>query len=188
MLPEQIKNFRVLVNLKDGVTVLLRPMIQEDEARLVELFAPTSEEDLRYIRDKVKDPSVIKGWCEGLDYSKVLPLLAMVKDRVVGLSTLHFRSGPRRHLGEVRIFLVKDFRRRGLGSKMINTLIELARRQDLHILVAEIVADQTKVIKSFQNLGFVLRSTFEDYFMLPDGDLRDVAFLMYCLRPKMDEF
>ncbi|MCK4977144.1 MAG: GNAT family N-acetyltransferase [Anaerolineales bacterium] len=188
MLPDQIKNYRDIVTLKDGVNVLLRPMTLEDEERLVELFAPISEEDLRYVRNNVKDPAVIKGWCEDLDYTRVLPLLALVKDRVVGEATLHFRTGPKRHLGEVRIFLAKDFRRRGLGSKMLNKLIELARKQDLYTLVAEIVADQSKVIKAFQNLGFELRCTYDDYFILPDGDTRDVAILMFRLRPTVDEF
>jgi L-amino acid N-acyltransferase YncA len=188
MLPEQIKNYRDIVTLKDGVNVLLRPMTPEDEKSLVELFTPISEEDLRYLRDNVKDPAVINGWCENLDYTQVLPLLALVKDRVVGEATLHFRSGPKRHLGEVRIFLSKDFRRRGLGTKMLNKLIELARKQDLHTLIAEIVADQSKVIKAFQNIGFGLRCTYDDYFMLPDGDTRDVSILMYCLRPTVDEF
>ena len=188
MLPDQIKNYRDVATLKDGVNVLLRPMTAEDKQGLVDLFAPISEEDLRYLRDNVKDPTLVESWCDSLDYSRVLPLLALVKDRVVGEATLHFRSGPKRHLGEVRIFLAKDFRRRGLGTRMLNKLIELARKQDLHILVAEIVADQSKVIKAFQNLGFELRCTFEDYFMLPDGDTRDVAVLMLCLRPTVDEF
>ncbi len=188
MLPDQIKNYRDVVTLKDGVNVLLRPMTAEDEQGLIDLFSPISEEDLRFLRDNVRDPAVILDWCENLDYTRVLPLLALVKDRVVGEATLHFRSGPKRHLGEVRIFLAKDFRRRGLGSKMLNKLIELARKQDLYMLIAEIVADQSKVIKAFQNLGFELRCTFEDYFMLPDGDTRDVAVLMVCLRPTVDEF
>ncbi|HLA96854.1 MAG TPA: GNAT family N-acetyltransferase [Anaerolineales bacterium] len=188
MLPDQLKKFRDIVTLKDGVNVLLRPMTPEDEEQLLGLFSPISEEDLRYLRDNVKDPQVVRSWCQNLDYSRVLPLLALVKDRVVGQASLHFRSGPKRHLGEVRIFLAKDFRRRGLGSRMLSTLIELARRQGLHTLVAEIVADQSKVVKAFQNLGFVLRCTFEDYFMLPDGDTRDVAILLHCLRPKVDEF
>ena len=188
MLPDQIKNYRDIVTLKDGVSVLLRPMTPEDEGRLVELFAPISEEDLRYVRHNVKDPAVIKGWCEDLDYARVLPLLAVVKDRVVGEATLHFRAGPKRHLGEVRIFLAKDFRRRGLGTKMLNKLIELARKQDLYTLIAEIVADQSKVIKAFQNTGFELRCSYDDYFMLPDGDIRDVAILMLRLRPTVDEF
>jgi L-amino acid N-acyltransferase YncA len=188
MLPDQIKNFRDVITLKDGVNVLLRPMTADDQPQLVDLFAPISEEDARYLRNDVKDAAVIQSWCEELDYARVLPLLALVKDRVVGEATLHFRAGPKRHLGEVRIYLAKDFRRRGLGSKMLNKLIDLARKQDLYTLVAEIVADQSKVIKAFQNLGFELRCVYADYFMLPDGDTRDVAILMYGLRPDIDEF
>jgi len=183
-----IENYRNVVTLKDGVRVLLRPMTAVDEQQLVNLFAPISNEDLRYLRDNVRDPAVVQGWCQTIDYSRVLPLVALVNERIVGEATLHFRHGPKRHVGELRIFMAKDFRRRGLGSKMLETLIELARKQDLHILAAEIVADQSKVIKAFKNLGFELCVVCEDYFMLPDGDTRDVAMLMMPLRPSIDEF
>jgi L-amino acid N-acyltransferase YncA len=188
MLPEQVKTYREIVTLKDGANVLLRPMTPDDERGLVDLFSMVSDEDLRYLRDNVRDPAVIRDWCQTLDYSKVLPLLALVKDRVVGEATLHFRKGPRRHIGEVRIYLAKDFRQRGLGTKMLKTQIELARKQNLSILVAEIVTEHPRVIKAFQNLGFVLRCTFEDFFMLPDGDLRDTVFLTLALRPKTYDF
>jgi len=188
MLPEQIKIYREIVTLKDGANVLLRTMTSEDGKALIDMFAPVSDGDIRYLRDNVRDPAVIQGWCSRLDYSKVLPLLAVVKDRIVGQVTLHFRKGPRRHIGEVRIYLAVDFRQRGLGTKMLKTVIELARKQDLHILVAEIVTDQPQVIKAFQNLGFILRCTFEDFFMFPDGDLRDSVFLTLPLKPKSFEF
>ena len=183
-----IENYRNVVTLKGGVRALLRPMTAVDEQELINLFAPTSNEDLRYLRDNVRDPDVVRGWCETLDYSRVLPLVALVNERIVGEATLHFRDGPKRHVGELRIFMAKDYRRRGLGTKMLETLIDLARKQDLHILVAEIVADQSKVIKAFKNLGFKLCVVCEDYFMLPDGDTRDVAMLMLPLRTSLDEF
>lgn len=188
MYPEQIKNFREMLTLKDGVSVLIRPATPDDEQRLVDLFAPVSDADFRYLRDNVRDRAVIESWFESLDYSRVLPLLALFKDRVVGQATLHFRHGPERHIGEVRIFLAKDFRQRGLGTRMLNTLIDLARRKDLDLLLAEVVADQSRVIKAFQKLGFELRCTFEDYFMLPDGDTRDVAMLFLRLKRKTDVF
>jgi L-amino acid N-acyltransferase YncA len=163
-------------------------MTAEDEKGVIDMFAPVSDVDMRYLRDNVRDPAIIQGWCQRLDYTKVLPLLAIVKDRVVGEVTLHFRKGPRRHIGEVRIYLAVDFRQRGLGTKMLKTIIDLARKQDLHILVAEIVSEQPQVIKAFQNLGFILRCTFDDFFMLPDGDLRDSVFLTLPLKPKGFEF
>lgn len=188
MLTEQIKTYREYLNLKDGVGILLRPMTAEDCGRMKELFAPVSEEDVRYLQDNVRDPALIEKWCTNLDYSRVVPLLALFKERVVGEITLHFGKGPQRHIGQVRIFLAKDFRKRGLGTRMIIKTIDLARRLGLHFLVAEVVADQASVIKAFQNLGFKHQCTIEDYFMLPDGETRDVAVLFLSLRRKTDEF
>ncbi len=188
MLSEQIKAYREIITLKDGANVHLRLMTEEDETALNDLFAPVIDDDLRFLRDDVRNPDVIKHWCTTLDYAKLLPVLALIKDRIVGQATLQIGKGPRRHIGEIRIYLAVDFRKRGLGTRMLKALIELARKQDLQILIAEIVIEQTMVIKAFQNLGFEMRCTFEDFFMLPDGELRDSVFLTLPLRPKAYEF
>jgi len=188
MLPEQIKHFREMATLKDGTYILLRPMVPEDQERLLEFYTAVSDDDIRYFRHHVKDPAVIRHWCEHLDYSKILPILAVVKDHIVGSGTLHFGEGPKRHIGEVRLFFAKDYRKRGLGTKMIRVLIDLARKQGLGALLVEIVADQTKVVKAFEKAGFHPNCILEDYFMFPDGDLCDVVVMTMPLRMKTDEF
>ena len=188
MLPEQIKNFREMATLKDGAYILVRPMNAEDQQRLMDFYSAVSPDDLRYFRHYVKDPSVIKDWCEHLDYSKVLPVLAFAKDRIVGSASLHFGEGPKRHIAEVRLFLAKDYRKRGLGMKMIRVLIDLARKQGLNMLTAEVMAEQTKVVKAFESLGFKSQAMLDDYFIFPDGETRDVVLMTFCLRSKTDEF
>jgi len=188
MLPEQIKNFREMVTLKDGTYVLVRPMSPDDENLLNDFYASISDDDMRYFRHYVKDPGIVHEWTEHLDYSKVLPILAIVKDRAVGSASLHFGDGPKRHIGEVRLFLAKDFRKRGLGMKMIKALIDMARKQGLSILLAEVIAEQTKVVKAFEALGFKSEAVLDDYFLFPDGDSRDVVIMTMTLRTKIDEF
>ncbi len=188
MLTKQIENYRKIVTLTDGVTVHLRPMVSSDLEQLVGLFGHISREDARYFREDVADQAVIAHWCETLDYARVLPVLAVANGRAVGDASLHFGKGPSRHLAEVRIFLSRDFRRRGLGSRLIEAIIELARKQDVHILSIQLVADQSTEIKAFQKLGFELCCMLEDYFMLPEGDTRDLAVLLLHLKPKVDEF
>ncbi|MBI4770181.1 MAG: GNAT family N-acetyltransferase [Chloroflexi bacterium] len=188
MTPEQVKIYRNLVTLKDGAQVLLRPMLADDAEALIQLFGAASDEDTRYLRDDIRDPAVVRGWCRSLDYRRVLPLMAMAGERAVGQASLHFGQGPEGHIARVRIFLAKDFRGRGLGLRMVNTLVELARKHNLQILVAEIVTDQAKVIRAFMGLGFKVCCTLEDYFMLRDGETRDVEILMLRLRPPEHEF
>ena len=119
----------------------------------------------------------------GVDFwhTAAIPVLALVKDHVVGSASLHFYEGPKRHIGEVRLFLAKDFRKRGLGMKMIKALIDLARKQGLGILQAEVIAEQTKVVKAFEALGFKSQAVLDDYFLFPDGDSRDVVFMTMLL-------
>ena len=54
--------------------------------------------------------------------------------------------------------------------------------------MAEVLAEQTKVVKAFETLGFKSQATLDDYFLFPDGDTRDVVFMTMSLRAKTDEF
>ena len=188
MVAEHISTHRHLINLKDGVRVLLRPLTKDDGDRLVALFAPVTAEDAKYVRDAVTDPAVVRGWVDELDYARVLPLVAVVQERIVGDVTLHFGAGPGRHIGELRIFLAKDYRRRGLGTAMLRSVVDLARKSGLQMVVAYVVADQTRVIKAFESIGFVAQCRYEDFFMFPDGETTDVVILTMRLVPREEEF
>jgi L-amino acid N-acyltransferase YncA len=180
--------FRQLITLSDGARVLLRPLSAEDRQGLIELYKPISTEDLRYMRHDVTDSSLVGKWVDDLDYDKVFPLVAVVNDRVVGNATLHFNEGPARHRAEVRIYLAKEIRRRGVGSRMLQALIDLAKRRNIYMIEARILNDQATVIRAFQNLGFLRKCLLDDYFILPDGELRDVAHLILRLRESGEEF
>ena len=72
--------------------------------------------------------------------------------------------------------------------KMIRALIDLARKNNLSILYGEVVADMSKVVRAFEQLGFKPQATLEDFFMFPDGDCGDTVLMTMLLRPKTDEF
>ncbi len=140
------------------------------------------------MHSNVRDREMVAGWVDHLDYKKILPLVAVVNGRIVGDATLRFHVGPERHIGDVRIFIAKEFRRRGLGSALLRGLIDLGRKCGLRQLVAEVLASQDKTINAFEQLGFELRATFPDYFMNPDGETHDVKVLILNLVPKREEF
>ena len=71
---------------------------------------------------------------------------------------------------------------------MLQALIEIGRNQGLHLLIAEIVRDQARVIKAFEELGFTRQCTLSDYFMLPNGSTHDVALMVLTLVEHRGEF
>jgi len=188
MITKQELVYRQLVTLPDGARVLLRPLAHDDRQALIDLFAPISTDDLRYVRHKVNDPQLVGKWVDELDYDRVLPLVAVIGDRIVGNATLHFNPGPARHRAEVRIYLAKEIRRRGVGSRMLQALVDLAKRRNIYLIEAQILNDQTSVIKAFQKLGFELKTVLDDYFILPDGEMRDIALLILRLRDSGGDF
>jgi len=180
--------FRQVVTLRDGARILLRPLTKEDRQALLDFFIPITYAERRYMRHNVNDAELVSSWADEVDYEKIFPLIALVGERIVGNATLQFFPGPGRHRAEVRIFLAKDFKRRGLGTKMIQSLIDVARKRSLYIMEVQIVSDHVEVIKAMLKAGFQIVCTMEDYFMLPDGELRDVVHLIYQLRTVEDEF
>ena len=182
------ETYRHVINLRDGARVLLRPAVAADVEGLIQMYSQASPEDLRTLRDNVSDPDVIRYWVENLDYSRVLPILAVVNNQIVGNATLHRKGGPDRHVGEVRIYLAKDYRGRGLGTEMIKTLIDLARKEGLHQLRAEVFASSPKVVRAFEGLGFERRCVLEDYFMLADSQTEDIVLMLMRLLKRVDEF
>lgn len=185
---ETATKYRNFIRLDDGRTLLLRPLQKTDGKKLADMFAYASPEDVKYLKDDVTNRDLVASWVDNLDYGRVFPLVSVLDDRIVGEVSLHFHTGPTRHLGTVRIFLARDFRGQGLGTMMLRELIPIARKAGLQELVAEIATDQADVIKAFQRLGFKLESQLRDHFMTSDGVTHDVAILMLPLTTRRDEF
>jgi RimJ/RimL family protein N-acetyltransferase len=185
---DRIAIYRNLITLRDGTRVLLRALNADDGDRLQSMFATISDDDAEAMRDNVKDPSTIQKWVDELDYNRVIPLVAVVNDEIVGDATLHLGRGPYRHKAEVRIFLSKPYRQRGLGTAMLKALIDIAKRMELRLLTVEVTANSTSVIRAFRGLGFQMQTTLPDYFMMRDGETLDVALMILPLVRTVTEF
>ncbi len=93
----------------------------------------------------------------------MIPILAELDDRIIGDATLHVRTTDQPlNIGEVRIVIDKDFRRRGLGTRLAKEIYYLALSRKMNRLVAEVVEDQYAVIKTFEVLGFRKKKVLEN--------------------------
>lgn len=185
---EPVVSFRQLVTLNNGARALLRPLIREDNENLIDLFARHPDEELKFFHSDVRDRALVTCWTRDLDYARVLPLVAEVDGLLVGDTILRFQSGPERHIALVSIFISKEFRRLGLGTAMLRTLIDLARKSGVAQLQAEIPSSHVKPISAFKELGFQHQATFPDHFLAPDGESHDMDVLILALNRKHEEF
>jgi L-amino acid N-acyltransferase YncA len=175
--------------LISGDMVTFRLLEKEDELLLRDFFSRIPERESDTLRDDVRDPSTISDWIKFLDYSRILPLVAVTEstERFAAVATLHFMRGVHRHIADVRIVVGKDFRKLGMGSAMIKELIELGTRESLHYLRAEILTENQLAIKAFRQLGFEAKCTLEGYFLTRKGEARDVLLMLKRLRVDLEE-
>ncbi len=165
--------------LKDGTRVSLRPLVKQDRDKLLDFFRGLDEKELSFLRTDVRDPAVIDHWVDNIDYQKVFPLVAEAEGRIVGDATLHMRKvGWKRHLGNVRVVVAKDYQNRGLGTLLINEIVELGGELGLEKLLAEIHLQATTALAAFKKAGFSVKAVFEDLVKDPAGKSSDLVVLV----------
>ncbi len=183
-----LNKYQKEAQLKDGTKVLLRPMVPEDQDALYEFFKEVPREEARYLRDDVKSSIVVEKWAKNLDYEKTLPILAVKDGIIIADTTLNRRrSGWKWHLGTVRIFVHKDYRKVGLGHLMIEELADIAYKLRLEKLIVEIPVLNIPKINAFTKAGFYRAALISN--MVKDRENRpvDVVVMMKDIKPAHDE-
>jgi ribosomal protein S18 acetylase RimI-like enzyme len=164
--------------LEDGTQVTARPMVKEDRDKLAEFFKRIPDQELRVLKDDVTGGTVIDQWAQSLDYDRVLPLVVEIGGRIIADATLHRRrQGWRRHLGGVRVVVDPKFRHRGLASRLLAELAEVATREGLMRLYVELPADDKPAIELFRARGFKEVARFGDYILDRKGRYHDLVVL-----------
>ncbi len=172
--------YRKFITLKNGQRIMFRFLNHQDRENLLKLFLEAPDEDTRFLKQDVKNPKLINSWIDNINYQKVLPLVAvkMEDNTIVADATLHRGKHASKHIGEIRIFVSRPYRNQGLGSLMLDELINLAKLENLVILKAEVITDHKGVLKAFKSKGFELKCILDDFFLRKDGMTHDVALLV----------
>lgn len=174
LLSEYPKKFR----LKDNLEVTLRQMIKEDEAGLLEFFRTLPETDRMYLRDDVSKPETVKKWVENLNYERVFPVLAFHGNRIIGDATLHREQfGWKKQVGEIRIVVAPDYRRKGVGAILAREIYYIALKLGIKKLMAEMMADQHNAIKVFDKLGFIQEAVLSEHVVDSKGKAHDLVIM-----------
>lgn len=150
-----IATYPQTISLEDGTPVTLRPLLKTDEAALLEYFGSLPPEDRLCLKEDVTDPKVIENWIYELDYDAVLSIIALHNGNIVGDATLHFNPiGWTKHQGEVRLTTSTRYRVRGLGTVLVQNLIDIATKLNLEQIHIEIPPVLDKAFYLFEKLGF----------------------------------
>jgi len=155
--------------LRDGQEVFLRPIKPEDEPLLVELFQTFSEATmrLRFFR-VIREVShqTMARYCN-IDYDREMSIVAELVDdgkrRVIGMVRIVIE--PDGQSGEVAVVVGDPWQNRGLGTMMLDYIIEISRDMGLKRVFGEILAENTKMMHICYTRGFEIKPVDEETYL-----------------------
>ena len=190
--PEILGRFPSTATLYDGEQVIIRPLQPGDKDALLSFFLRVPEEDRFYLNSDVASPEVIAEFTERIDLTQAIPLVAETEDRILADATLHrSRRAARRHVGEIRVVVEPEYRRRGLGVRLIHELIQVGRDLELNSLVFELVSGhQQDAINAALGAGFEEVAVLRGRVLDIQGNPQDLIILERTLNaaPELSHF
>ena len=159
-----LKEIEPTFTTDDGIEVQIRPLEAGDEKALLGFFKNLPEPEVMFFKRRVRDPEVIKQWCENIDLYARLPLLALHEGKVIAVaSLLQNNGGWKRHIGRISQSILPKYRQKGIAGKLVQELVDVARMAGLQKVEAEFIDKQEGGQKLFALLGFTHLMNLEDY-------------------------
>ncbi|MDO8419315.1 MAG: GNAT family N-acetyltransferase, partial [Rubrivivax sp.] len=161
--------------MKGGGLYTLRP-IRPDDAEILQTFVRGLSQESRYFRfaSAMQElPARMLARYTLIDYDREMALVAVVKtrhtaddgshtetERLVGV--VRYITNPDGTSCEFSLVISDDFKGQGLGSRLMLSIIDLARSKGLAEIVGLILANNTAMLRLMRSLGFTVAAFPED--------------------------
>ena len=158
--PVYPRHWEADVVASDGGVVHVRPILPSDADAIVEFHSRLSERT-RYLRYFAAYPEIPPRDLERLtvvDHHARVALVVLLGDEVIAVGCYEGRYGPdgTEIVGPAEVALVvrDDHQSRGLGSILLEHLAAAARERGVRRFEAEVLAQNTQMVRVFRDAGF----------------------------------
>ncbi len=167
------------IKLKDGTRVTIRPLARDDFDKLLAFVNALPYEDRLFLRHDVDTEEAVRRRADELDETRVIPLVALENDNLIGEGFLHFMPYEwMKHVGHVRLATARSHRNRGLGGLIMRELVSLASERHLEKLLAYATEENTGAIKMSAALGFQRAAVLKGMVKDRTGKTRDLVIMV----------
>jgi acetyltransferase len=153
---------------KDSTPVLFRPIRPEDEPLIAKFHEGLSERTvfLRYLQAMNYNQRIAHERLSRLsfiDYDREMALVAVRgsetsdSGEIMGIGRL--RKDPGTPRAEFNILVSDSFQHQGLGTELLRRLIEIGKDEKVGLIVGNVLAENTEMIRVVEKFGFETRPT-----------------------------
>jgi acetyltransferase len=164
-----------LFPMAGGGEYTVRP-VHPDDAQMLQEFVRRLSPESRYFRfvSSIQElPPTMLSRFTLIDYDREMALVALHTEtsvdalgeqeahtRIVGVS--RYITNPDRSTCEFSLVVADDFKGRGLGSRLMLSIMDFAREKGLNEIEGLVLANNPNMLKLMKSLGFTVKSFAED--------------------------
>ena len=161
--------------MRGGGEYTVRPIHPDDATMLQGLVQKLSPQSryFRFVSSISELPPNMLSRFTLIDYDREMALVAVQKERVaqddgtfqeqerlIGVS--RYITNPDHTSCEFSLLVADDFNGKGLGSRLMESIMEVAREKGLTEIIGLVLANNAPMLKLMRSLGFTVRSYPED--------------------------
>jgi GNAT superfamily N-acetyltransferase len=161
----------------DGGVVHLRPILPSDADAMVEFHSRLSERTgyLRYVGAYPQIPPRDLERFTVVDHHARVALVVLLGDEVIAVGRYEGTLGPDGTSvvgpAEATFVVRDDHQNRGLGSILLEHLAAAARERGVRRFAAEVLAENTQMVRVFRNAGFQVGGEFAEGMLHLEFDI-----------------
>ncbi|OGB79190.1 MAG: GNAT family N-acetyltransferase [Burkholderiales bacterium RIFOXYC12_FULL_60_6] len=164
-----------LCPLAGGGEYIVRP-VHPDDATMLQAFVRSLSPESRYFRfvsSMQELPATMLSRFTLIDYDREMALVALITEevtdaqgqtteatRIIGVS--RYITNPDRASCEFSLVVADEFKGRGLGSRLMLSIMDFAREKGLTEIEGLVLANNPNMLKLMKGLGFAVKSFPED--------------------------
>jgi GNAT superfamily N-acetyltransferase len=155
------------VTLRDGTTVTIRPIRQDDARRLQELFARLSPESIafRFLGHPKELSDKQAEQLANVDYHTRMALVATREqcgeEHIIAVARYAVDPAVAPDLAEAAVAVEDEYQSRGLGTLLLKRLAAYAQTHGIHAFMATVRHDNVRIMRFIQHSGLPTESRLE---------------------------
>ena len=167
------------VSIIDG-DVVFRMMGAADRDAILAFARRLPPDDLLFLRLDITSPEGVDQWLRNVQSERTVTVLAEAGGAIVGYASMHHNDTMwNRHIGEIRVNVASEYRRRGLGRRLTDEVFAIGRDLGLRKIMAQMTPDQRGARATFERLGFRPEALLADFVVDRDGKSRDLLVMSH---------
>jgi L-amino acid N-acyltransferase YncA len=168
--------------------MVLCRLATEHREQMIAFARSLSQDDLLFLERDVTEPSEVDAWIKDTLAGRLVTLVALGDDVVVGYVTFDRGCVPwTRHVAELRVVVAPSSRRTGIGRFLLELAFEMVLDLGATKVIARMTPEQTDARKLFQRLGFAEEAVLRDHALDTSGHARDLLVLAFHTRTHREQ-